>query len=99
MPERGDALEAVLLIGGLAFLAAALATFVLCLLWHVARHPLRQALGLFCPMAMVMLICSLLFLVATPIVLALLGGGERAGGRGREAELLRPRAGEAEGAG
>ena len=98
-PERGDALEAVLFIGGLAFLASAIATLVLCLLWHVARHPLRRALDIFCSVATVMLICSLLFLVAAPIVLALLGGGERAGGRGREAELLRPGAGEAEEAG
>jgi len=99
LPERGDALEAVLFVGGLAFLATAITTLVLCLLWHVARHPLRRALGLLCPMATVMLICLLLFLVAAPIVLAILGGGERARGRGREAEFLRLGAGEAEGAG
>ena len=98
-PEREDALEAVLFIGGLAFLASAITTLVLCLLWHVARHPLRRALGILCPVAAVMLICLLLFLVAAPIALAILGGGGRAGGRGREAEFLRPGAGEAEGAG
>ena len=82
MPERGDALEAVLLVVGLAFLATAVTTLALCLLQHAARYPLRWALDVLCSTAAIMLICLLLLLVAAPIVLAVLGGGRRAGGRG-----------------